>query len=85
MPFLPPDFEPTVPDPDLPELPFWQARSFWLTLFAVLAPVVAALGLDWPWVSSPATVDLIMQVVGAVAAGLAWRERIAPAFRLVLK
>jgi len=68
----------------LPALPFWQARSFWLTLFAVLAPVLSAFGIDWPWVTDPATIDAVMQIVGAVAAVLAWRERINPARRLSL-
>ena len=66
----------------LPVLPFWQARSFWLTLLAVAAPVLSAVGLDWPWVAHPSTVDLIMQVIGGIAAALAWRERLAPNFRL---
>jgi len=68
----------------LPKLPFWQARSFWLTLFAFVGPILAAFGIDWPWVSDPATVDLIMQIVGAVSAVLAWRERLRPNFRLGL-
>lgn len=69
---------------ELPKLPFWQARSFWLTLIAFLAPILSAFGLDWPWVSDPATVDTIMQIVAAVAALLAWRERIRPRHRLSL-
>lgn len=66
----------------LPVLPFWQARSFWLTLLAFAAPILTALGIQWPWVSDPATVDTIMQVVGAVSAVLAWRERLRPNFQL---
>lgn len=70
---------------NLPVLPFWQARSFWLTLVAVLSPVLSALGLDWPWVTNPATIDLIMSlVVSPAAAVFAWRERLAPSFRLGL-
>lgn len=69
----------------LPALPFWQARSFWLTLLAFLAPILSALGIDWPWINHPSTVDLIMQLVGAVAALLAWRERLRPNFRLALR
>lgn len=68
----------------LPALPFWQARSFWLTFLAVLAPLLSALGLDWPWVTDPATIDAIMQIVGAVSAVLAWRERLNPGRRLSL-
>ena len=69
----------------LPVLDFWKARSFWLTVFAVAAPVAASLGLDWPWVSDPATVDLVMQIVGAASAALAWQARLAPSFRLGVK
>lgn len=72
-------------NPELPSLPFWQARSWWLTLFAVVAPILSLLGLDWPWVSDPATVDVVMQVVGGIAAALAWRERVNPARRLTVK
>ena len=67
----------------LPPMPFWQARSFWLTLLAVAAPILAALGIDWPWVSDPATVDAIMQIVAAISAALAWRERLRPNYKLV--
>lgn len=81
----PADFVAPSPAKALPELPFWQARSFWLTVMAVLAPIVSALGLNWPWVNNPATVDLILQVIGAITAAGAWRERLAPKFRLVLK
>jgi hypothetical protein len=69
---------------DLPPLPFWQARSWWLTLLAVLAPILSLLGLDWPWVNDPATVDTIMQIVAGIAAALAWRERLNPHRRLAL-
>jgi hypothetical protein len=69
---------------DLPPLPFWQARSWWLTLLAVVAPILSLLGLDWPWVSDPETVDTIMQIVAGIAAALAWRERLNPHRRLAL-
>jgi hypothetical protein len=85
MPQLPPDFAAITPPAALPVLPFWQARSFWLMLLAVLAPIISALGFDWPWVTNPATVDLIMQAVGAIAAAGAWQARLAPHFRLGLK
>jgi hypothetical protein len=75
--------EPDMPD-QLPSLPFWQARSWWMTLLAVIAPLLSLIGIDWPWVSDPATVDVIMQVVGGVAAALAWRERLNPHKRLTL-
>lgn len=69
----------------LPVMPFWQARSFWLTLLALAAMVLPAFGVDWPWVRDPVTVDRIMQGIGAVSTALAWRERLAPNFRLGLK
>jgi hypothetical protein len=70
---------------DLPVLPFWQARSFWAAVLAVLAPILSVLGIDWPAASDPATVDRIMQVIGAVAAALAWQQRVAPNFRLGIR
>jgi predicted membrane chloride channel (bestrophin family) len=70
---------------DLPVLPFWQARSFWAALMAVIAPIAAMAGINWPWVSDPATVDRIMQVVGAISAAIAWQQRTAPNFRLGLR
>ena len=66
----------------LPVLPFWQARSFWLTLTALVGSILPIVGIDWPWVNDPQTVDAIMQVVSGVAAVLAWRERVNPSFRL---
>lgn len=71
--------------PQLPVLPFWQARSFWTMALAVLAPIIAALGLDWPLVGSPGTVDVIMNIIGAIAAAETWRQRLAPNFRLGIK
>jgi hypothetical protein len=75
----------TMPNDNLPTMPFWQARSFWLTLLALVAMIAPALGLNWPWVTDPATVDRIMQIVGAVSAALAWQQRLAPNFRLGLR
>ena len=83
--FLPPDQEPVAPTTDLPPLPAWQARSFWLTVMAFVGSVMPLLGIDWPWVNDPATVDTIMQIVSGVAAVLAWRERVNPHRRLVIK
>lgn len=70
---------------DLPVLPFWQARSFWAAVLAVLAPILSLIGIDWPAVSDPATVDKIMQIVGAIAAAIAWQQRVAPNFRLGIR
>ena len=83
-PILPPDYEFPSPDLDMPTLPFWQARSFYLTLLALVGSVLPVAGIDWPWVSDPATVDAIMQIVSGVAAVLAFRERIAPKRRLTM-
>ena len=73
-----------VPSTDLPPLPFYMARSFWLTLTALVGSVLPVFGVNWPWVSDPATVDTIMQVVSGIAAALAFRERIAPKRRLTM-
>lgn len=75
----------SAPQSDLPVMPFWQARSWWMTLLAILAPVLSLMGVNWPWVSDPATVDIIMQLVGGASAALAWRERLAPLYQLGLK
>jgi hypothetical protein len=80
-----PDQEPVEPATDLPPLPFWHARSFWLTITALLGSILPVLGVDWPWVSDPTTVDTIMQVVSGVAAVLAWQARVNPHRRLALK
>ena len=69
----------------LPPLPIWQARSFWLTVTAFLGSVLPLIGINWPWVSDPATVDAIMQFVSGVAAVLALRERLNPQRRLTIK
>lgn len=73
------------PHNTLPALPFWQARSFWLTLLTLISMVAPAIGVAVPWADDPATVDRIMQAVGMVAAALAWRERLAPSYRLVFR
>ena len=83
--FLPPDQEPIAPVTELPPLPIWQARSFWLTVAAFFGSILPLLGINWPWVSDPATVDTIMQVVSGVAAVLALRERANPHRRLTIK
>ncbi|MCB5411764.1 hypothetical protein [Pseudogemmobacter faecipullorum] len=66
----------------LPALPFWAARSFWLTLLAIVAMVGPQLGLPVAWAGEPETIEGIMQIVGAVSVVLAWRERLAPNYRL---
>ena len=82
---MPPiDYEPFTPEPEMPTLPFWAARSFWYTLLALVGSVLPVFNVHWPWVSDPATVDTIMQVVSGAAAVLAFRERIAPKRRLTM-
>jgi hypothetical protein len=75
-------------EPHLPPLPFWQARSFWLALVAVAGGVAQARGIDLVaalgFTDPPELVDAIMELVPAVAALLAWRERMSPRRRLAL-
>ena len=66
----------------LPAMPFWAARSFWLTLLALVAMIGPQLGLPVAWAGDPQTIETIMQIVGGVSAALAWRERLAPNYRL---
>jgi hypothetical protein len=70
----------------LPELPMWQARSFWLTLVAAAAQVAALSGFDlfgfFGAADDQAFTDSIMQIVSAVAVVWAWLERRAPNFKL---
>ena len=56
----------------------------WRRFSQKTSPTIALLGLDWPWVTDPDTLDAIMQVVGGVAAAMAWRERVNPRRRLVV-
>jgi hypothetical protein len=83
---------------NLPELPFWQARSFWAQLLLVASVLANAAGFDLFGAlremgigSNPdevmATVTRIgsaLQVLSPIAFGVwAWLERRAPNFRLV--
>ena len=83
---------------DLPELPFWQARSFWAQLLLVLSVLANAAGFDLFGAlremgigANPdevmATVTRIgsaLQVVSPILFGVwSWLERRAPNFRLV--
>lgn len=82
----------------LPELPFWQARSFWAQLLLVLSVLANAAGFDLFGTlrdmgigSNPdevmATVNRIgsaLQVLSPIFFGIwSWLERRAPNFRLV--
>jgi uncharacterized membrane protein len=46
-----------------------QSRTFWAALIGLIATIVQALGLssDVPWLSDPATIDKIMQVVSMLS------------------
>lgn len=83
---------------DLPELPFWQARSFWVQLMLALSVTLNAKGIDLLAVladmglgASPEEVVAtgehlvsIWQQLAPIALGLwAWIERRAPNYRLV--
>jgi len=83
---------------DLPELPAWQARSFWLTLLSAIAIVLNALGIDlWQITAGMglgATPDEVAasggravaawQMLAPMVLGIwAWIERRAPRYRLV--
>ncbi|WPY94696.1 hypothetical protein T8T21_00795 [Limimaricola variabilis] len=82
----------------LPELPVWQARSFWAQILFVLTGLLTAFGIDlmaiFQGMGLGATPDAVLdtgaravsaaQVLIAIAAGLwAWIERRAPNYRLV--
>jgi hypothetical protein len=83
---------------DLPELPMWQARSFWAQILLTLAVVLNTMGVDlWAVLREMGLGGSPQQVIAtgerAVAAwqqlaplvlGLwAWLERRAPRYRLV--
>ena len=83
-------------DAGLPTLPFWQARSFWLTVLTVVSGVFSARGVDLAsalgYHDTGALTDAFVAVangVGAalpiVSAVLAWRERLNPRHRLSLR
>lgn len=83
---------------DLPQLPAWQAKSFWLTNITVLVALANAQGVDLLSIlgdmglggTPEAVVDTAQRGVSAVqtlvpfVTGVwAWLERRAPNFRLV--
>lgn len=84
---------------ELPELPAWQARSFWAMVLAVVATSANALGIDLfgflGEVGAGATPDEVIatgeraisawQSLAPLVLGLwAWIERRAPNYRLTL-
>lgn len=76
------------PNTELPPLPIWQSRAFWLTLIAAATSlgaafdfnVLAAVGVT----TQDALADKIMDVVAGVSVLLALGQRAAPNFRLSL-
>lgn len=76
------------PNENLPPLPVWQSRAFWLTMLAAAIAVgelfgfnvLTALGVT----TQEAAADKIMYVVQAVAVLLALGQRAAPNYRLTL-
>ena len=84
---------------DLPALPAWQARSFWLTLITMMVALANSFGLDLMAMfgemglghSPDAVIDSVNRGVSAiqtlipfVTGAWAWIERRAPNFRLTL-
>ena len=74
------------PNDELPALPMWQARSFWVTLVAAALQIATFARFDLLGVfgveGSEQLVDAIMQIVAAVAMLWIFMERRAPNFRL---
>ena len=71
---------------ELPALPMWQARSFWVAMVAAAAQIAVLLKLDlfgyFGFEGTEPMVDAIMQIVAAVALVWTWLERRAPNYRL---
>lgn len=77
----------STPSP-LPELPAWQARSFWITIIGAALQIAALLKFDLLGFlhveNSEALTDAVMQIVGAAALLWAWFERKSPKYQLSL-
>lgn len=76
------------PNTDLPALPIWESRAFWLTMIAAATAVGEMFGFNvltaFGVVTQEAAADKIMLVVQAVAVLLALGQRAAPNYRLTL-
>ena len=76
----------------LPGLPFWAARSFWLTLLTIAVPVANLGGLDLlgllgatdPAEGARMLEGAALTVLPAVTGTWAWFERRAPKRQLTL-
>ena len=77
------------PNMDLPPLPIWQARSFWVTMVGAISQIAVFARFDlfgfFGVTGSEPLVDGIMQIVAAVGLVWTWLERRAPNYRLTLK
>lgn len=73
---------------DLPPLPAWHARSFWITIIGAALQIAALLKFDLLGFlrveNSEALTDAVMQIVGAAALLWAWFERKSPKYQLSL-
>lgn len=76
-----------MPNSQLPPLPTWHARSFWLSLVMALSMIFEMAGINLAvelgFDDNNAFVDNIMVIVGAVAGLGAWQQRLSPHFQLV--
>lgn len=76
------------PNTELPALPVWQSRAFWLTLLAAGTSLGAAFNFNVleaiGVASQEAAADKIMDVVAGVSVLLALGQRAAPNYRLTL-
>lgn len=74
---------------NLPELPVWHARSFWLTLLTVLIPILNASGIDLLGILGVSTVnqavDFVMTFLPILTGSWAWFERRSPNYQLVFR
>ena len=70
------------PNDALPPIPIWQTYSFWLLAGAVLIPVLKLFGVEPPF-GNEEFANIMMTLVPAVLALLAYGQRAAPNFRIV--
>jgi hypothetical protein len=73
---------------NLPELPAWEARSFWVAIVTAALQIATLAHIDllgyFGFTGTEQAVDGIMQVVAIVGAVWIWFERKAPNYRLSL-
>lgn len=71
------------PDPR-PALPFWQARSTWAAVGAILASVATLAGQPEAAAEAAELPDKVLPLIGAALALWAYGERLFGKMRLVL-